>query len=714
MNYTYLDTTVSLEERAKDLVDRLTLEEKVSQMLHYAPAIPRLDIPAYNWWSECLHGVARAGVATVFPQAIGLAATFDTDFLYEIANVIADEARAKHHEFVREGDHGIYKGLTHWSPNVNIFRDPRWGRGHETYGEDPYLTGQMGLAFIQGLQGNDETYLKIAACAKHFAVHSGPENERHSFNAVVSQKDLYETYLPAFKVCVEEGHVEAVMGAYNRVNGEPACGSPTLLQKILREDWQFEGHVVSDCWAICDFHMHHKVTSTPQESAALAIQSGSDLNCGKTFASLLSAVQLGLVAEEEIDQAVTRLMMTRFKLGMFNPQEQVSYANIPYEVNDQDSHHALAIDAARRSMVLLKNKDQRLPLNKDNLKAVAVIGPNAHNADNLYGNYSGTSSRSCTLLEGIQKTLKDKARVYYAKGCELQEDKTEGLANSQDRIAEAVSAAKRSDVAIVCLGLNAHIEGEEGDVSNQQAAGDKASLLLPGLQNTLLEAVVATGTPTIVVIVSGSPVDLRWAQEHVDAIVEAWYPGPEGGVALADLLFGHIDFCGRLPITYVRKTEDLPDFRDYSMNNRTYRYIESSPLYTFGYGLTYNHYVYSDLKVYKEVLHHGENQEVHVTVTNKSQKPGREVVQVYLKDLEASVKTPHYQLVGFKNVALKANESKTLAFILKKEQMCVVNKSGQFVLEPGGFTVYAGGCGPDEVSNELTGTKPLAIDFQVV
>nr|MDA3846979.1 glycoside hydrolase family 3 C-terminal domain-containing protein [Vallitaleaceae bacterium] len=444
----FQDMTLSFEERVKDLVSQMTLDEKVSQMLHYAPKIERLGVPAYNWWSEALHGVARAGVATVFPQAIGMGATFDENLVFEVANVISDEARAKHHEYVRQGDHDIYKGLTHWSPNINIFRDPRWGRGHETYGEDPYLTSQLGLSFINGLQGDDDKYLKIAACAKHFAVHSGPEGVRHSFDAVVSKKDLYETYLPAFKTCVMDGNVESVMGAYNRVNGEAACGSKTLLQDILRGEWAFEGHVVSDCWAICDFHLHHKITNTPEESAALAVKSGSDLNCGKTYASLLSAIDQGLLTEADIDVAVTRLFNTRFKLGMFDSADAVSYAQIPYEINDQESHHALSLDAAKRSMVLLKNNENILPLKVAALKNIAVIGPNADDGVMLLGNYNGTPSRTTTPLRGIQDAVAGSARVYYAQGCDVEEDKVENLSLVNDRVAEAVSAAERSDVAI--------------------------------------------------------------------------------------------------------------------------------------------------------------------------------------------------------------------------------------------------------------------------
>lgn len=695
--YPYQNMNLSFEERVEDLVNRLTLEEKVSQMLHSSPEIKRLNIPAYNWWSEALHGVARAGVATVFPQSIGMAATFDEELIEEVATVISDEARAKHHEFIRENDHDIYKGLTFWSPNINIFRDPRWGRGHETYGEDPYLTSRLGVRFVNGLQGTDDKYLKLAACAKHFAVHSGPEADRHSFDAIASKKDMNETYLPAFKALVEEANVESVMGAYNRVNGEPACGSTTLLQKTLRDDWKFKGHVVSDCWAICDFHLHHKITKTPEESAAMAVKAGADLNCGSTFPHLIKAVEEKLITEEDIDNAVKRLFMTRFRLGMFDNQDQVSYSKISYEVNDQPAHHALSKEVAKRSMVLLKNNGV-LPLSKETISKVAVIGPNANDENMLMGNYAGTPSRIVTPLRGIQDTFEGKARVFYAKGCDISETKVEHLGMENDRIAEAVSAAKLSDVAIVCLGLNSQIEGEEGDTGNSDASGDKLNLDLPGNQNALLEAVVATGTPTIVVILSGSALDLRWANEHADAIIQAWYPGPYGGEVLAKLILGQTDFTGRLPVTYVKETDDLPDFSDYSMKGRTYRFLNKEPLYTFGYGLSYNNYVYSGLKLKQDLIKEGESQEISVLVKNEGDFDSNEVVQVYLKDMEASTRVPNIKLVGFKSVRLKSGEEKQVLFNVNQKQMCLVNDDGDFVLEPGEFKIYVGGTAPNMFS----------------
>jgi beta-glucosidase len=589
----YLDETASVKERAKDLVSKMTLEEKASQLRFNAPAIDRLGVPAYNWWNEALHGVARAGTATVFPQAIALAAIFDDAYLEEIADVIATEARAKYNENVRSGDRDIYKGITMWSPNINIFRDPRWGRGHETYGEDPYLTTRLGVGFIKGLQGKGK-HLKVAACAKHFAVHSGPEGLRHEFDAIVSQKDLYETYLPAFEAAVKEAGVEAVMGAYNRTLGEPCCGSKTLLRDILRGKWGFTGHVVSDCWAIMDFHTRHHVTKTAPESAALALKNGCDVNCGSVYLHLLSAVEEGLITEEDIAIAAERLMATRIKLGMFD--ETCEYNDIPYEANDSREHRNKSLEAARKAMVLLKNNGL-LPLDKSSLSSVAVIGPNADSQLMLKGNYFGTPSESVTILEGIREAVGEDVRVYYSEGCHLFQDKVEPLAQKKDRLDEAVSVAKRADVAILCLGMDSNIEGEEGDAGNAAAAGDKADLNLPGLQQELLEKVIATGTPVILILGVGSALAIGYAQEHCAAILNAWYPGSLGGRAAADILFGKCSPGGKLPVTFYRDTAALPAFTDYAMKNRTYRYFEGETLYPFGYGLTYSTVTVGDLSI---------------------------------------------------------------------------------------------------------------------
>ena len=516
----YRDESLSFEERAKDLLSRMTLEEKLSQMTYQSQPIERLGIPAYNWWNEALHGVARAGTATMFPQATGLAAMFDDQELYEIADIIATEGRAKYKAYSEEGDRGIYKGLTFWSPNVNIFRDPRWGRGHETYGEDPYLTSRLGVAFVEGLQGDDPKYLKTAACAKHYAVHSGPEGLRHEFDAQVSQKDLWETYLPAFEACVKEGHVEAVMGAYNRTNGEPCCGSPTLLQKILRDTWGFQGHVVSDCWAIMDFHTHHHVTATAPESAAVALKAGCDVNCGIVYLHLQAALDEGRITEEDVDRSLLRLLITRMKLGMFDQPEHVPYAAIPVSANNTKAHQEKNLRVARKSLVLLKN-DHVLPLCPSKLRRIAVIGPNADSREALKGNYYGDADRYTTVLEGIQNYLEGTdVEVAYSLGCVLFHEKHHSDENQY--IYEATGLARHSDVVVVCLGLDDTLEGEERHQSNTYGSGDKPDLKFPGQQERLLREVLdaAGDKPVILVNMTGSAMDLNLAEERCVAIIQ--------------------------------------------------------------------------------------------------------------------------------------------------------------------------------------------------
>jgi beta-glucosidase len=709
----YKNENLNFEDRAKDLVSRMDLLEKVSQMTHNAASVPRLGVPFYNWWNEALHGVARAGVATVFPQAIGMAATFDEDLLHEIADVISTEGRAKYHEAQRKGDRDIYKGLTFWSPNINIFRDPRWGRGHETYGEDPYLTGRLGVAFIKGLQGNDEKYMKAAACAKHFAVHSGPEADRHSFDAVVSKKDLYETYLPAFKEAVKEGKVEAVMGAYNRTNGEPCCGSKTLLKDILRGNWGFQGHVTSDCWAIVDFHKNHIVTSDALESIALAMNNGCDLNCGNMYLNAMLAHKEGLITEETIDTSVTRLMNTRMKLGMFDDQERVPYASIPYEMNDCREHRDFSRKVAEKTLVLLKNENNLLPLDKNKLKSIAVIGPNANSRNALMGNYFGTPSKYVTVLEGIQQQINPDTRVYYSEGCHIYRKKTEGLSSGKDRFAEALSAAERSDVVIMCMGLDGSIEGEQGDASNEYGSGDKNNLNLPGIQQELLEEIHKTGKSIILLLLAGSALAVTWADENIPAIAQCWYPGQEGGSAIASMLFGDFSPSGRLPVTFYRTTEELPDFSDYSMKNRTYRYMENDALYPFGYGLGYTKFQYSDLRISKDSVTAGENIELKAIVKNTGEYASDETVQLYLKDVEASVEVPKWQLRGIRRIHLKAGEEKEVSFELTARRMALIDNDGRCILEPGNFEVFLGGSQPDERSLKLTATQVLKGSFTV-
>lgn len=687
---------------AKELAAQMTIDEKISQMLYQSPAIERLDIPAYNWWNEALHGVARAGVATVFPQAIGLAASFDSELVREIADAISTEGRAKFNEFSKRGDYGIYKGLTFWAPNVNIFRDPRWGRGHETFGEDPYLTGELGVAYIKGLQGDDPEHLKAAACAKHFAVHSGPEAVRHEFNAKVSKHDMYDTYLYAFKRCVKDAEVEAVMGAYNCVNGEPACGSKTLLKDILRQEWGFQGHVVSDCWAILDFHEHHHVTHNVRESAAMAVNNGCDLNCGNAFLYLNQAYEEGLVSEEAITEAVERLLDVRIRLGMMKKYPS-PYEDISYDKVECEEHVELAVEAARRSMVLLKNENHLLPLDKKKMKTIAVIGPNANSREALVGNYTGTSSRYITPLEGIQQYVGEDVRVLYAEGCHLYKDKVEFLAEKRDRFAEAVIAAEQADIVVMCLGLDATIEGEEGDAGNEYASGDKPDLRLPGLQQALLECIVETGKPVVLVLSAGSAIDLSWAQEHVDAILDIWYPGARGGMAVAEVLFGKCSPCGKLPVTFYKDTEKLPDFCDYSMKERTYRYSNTNTLYPFGYGLLYSKVTYHNSSVDCEVSKMTEMVKVTTEVSNEGDYPVHEGVQVYVKFAEAPEGAPGYQLKGITSVALKPGETKKVEITLKPRDFATITENGNCVVFPGEYVIAVGGQQPDILSAKLTG-----------
>jgi len=679
---------------ARDLVAQMTLDEKAAQLRYQAPAIPRLGIPAYNWWNEALHGVARAGTATVFPQAIGIAATFDETLAETIADTVSTEARAKYNMQSAHEDRDIYKGLTMWTPNVNIFRDPRWGRGQETYGEDPYLTARLGVAFVKGLQGKGKT-LKTAACAKHFAVHSGPEAVRHSFDAVVNTKDLWETYLPAFEALVQEADVESVMGAYNRVNGEPACGSKTLLVDILRGTWGFEGHVVSDCWAIKDFHEHHHVTDTAPESAALALENGCDLNCGDVYLQLLAAYQEGRVTEAQITTACERLMTTRFLLGLLG--EGSEYDSIAYDANDTDAHNAFAQSVAEKSMVLLKN-DGILPLALSELKNVGVIGPNSDSIAALEGNYNGTSSRYVTFLEGIRAACKGKARVFYSQGCHLYQDRTSNLAMAADRLAEAVAVAERCDVSILCLGLDATLEGEEGDTGNEYSSGDKNSLELPPSQRKLLDAVLAVGKPVIVVLAVGSAL----AVAQGNAILQAWYPGQAGGTALARILFGEANPSGRLPVTFYRSTLDLPDFEDYAMDKRTYRYFEGEVLYPFGYGLSYTQFTYRDARY--------ANGEMTVTVENTGALDGDEVVQVYIKDHDAPFAVRNHSLCAVKRIHLAKGERAQIMLPIRKEAFAAVDNEGKRVSQGRRFTLYAGGSQPDRRSAALLGQIPLSVD----
>ena len=695
------------QQRARALVAKMTVEEKASQLKFDAEAIPRLGIPAYNWWNEALHGVARAGTATVFPQAIGLAAAFDTEMMKEIGSVIATEGRAKYNENQKYGDRDIYKGLTFWAPNVNIFRDPRWGRGHETYGEDPYLTSRLAVPFIQGLQSDGE-YMKTAACAKHFAVHSGPEAKRHFFNAEASKKDMEETYLPAFEACVKEGKVEAVMGAYNRTNGEPCCASEELMNHYLRGKWKFQGHYVSDCWAIRDFHENHKVTDRPEESVKKALEAGCDLNCGCTYEKILNAYREGIIDEKYITESCVRLFTTRFLLGMFNETE---YDKISYLEVESKEHLELAEQAATESMVLLKN-DGILPLKKEEIHTIGIIGPNANSRNSLIGNYHGTSSEYVTVLEGMKQAAGDQIRVLYSEGCHLWKDTIEHLAapGQPDRLAEAQAVAEYSDVVLLVVGLDETLEGEEGDTGNSDASGDKVDLHLPKVQEELIEKVTAVGKPTIVVLMAGSAIDLNYAQDNCNGILLAWYPGARGGRAIADLLFGKESPSGKLPITFYKDLEGMPEFTDYSMKNRTYRYMEKEALYPFGYGLTYSDTCVTEAEVVGEVSAESDIM-LKATVKNNGTVDTDEVVQVYIKDLDSPLAVRNYSLCGFKRVSLKAGEEKSVEFTISNKAMNIVDEDGNRYIAGKHFRLFAGVSQPDTRSAELTGHKPAEVEI---
>lgn len=689
---------------AETLVAQMTLEEKASQLRYAAPAIPRLDIPAYNWWNESIHGVARAGVATIFPQAIGMAATFDEELIQSIAEVIAIEGRAKYNTYSKLGDRDIYKGLTFWAPNVNIFRDPRWGRGQETYGEDPYLSGKLGTAYVKGLQGSSDI-LKAAACAKHYAVHSGPEAIRHEFDAVVSKKDLEETYLPAFEMLVKDGEVEAVMGAYNRINGEPCCGSTTFIKDILRGKWEFQGHFVSDCWAIRDFHQHHMVTNTAAESAAMALNAGCDLNCGNTYLHILNAYRHGLVTEEAITESVIRLFTTRYRLGLF---EQTEYDSIPYEVVECERNLELSEEAARKSIVLLKNEGI-LPLNLKKGMTIGVIGPNANSRAALIGNYHGTATQYITVVEGIKNYVGSEARILYSEGCQLLRSRTETLAWENDRLSEAKVVAEHSDVVILCVGLDETLEGEEGDTGNSYASGDKLDLQLPVPQRRLMEQLSKTNTPVILCLMSGSAIDLSYAKEHFSAILQCWYPGSRGGKAIAEVLFGRHSPSGKLNVTFYEDIKELPPFEDYSMKERTYCNMNGRAQYPFGYGLTYGNVIIGHSFVEKEAG----SFYINATLTNEGSMDTEEVVQVYSKATHSIFVTKHPRLVGFKRVWCPVGQTTCVKIPLWEKAFTVVNEEGERIIPDSSFDIYIGCSQPDAKSVELTGKEPIWITYNL-
>jgi beta-glucosidase len=829
----YKNPSLPIDQRVNDLVSRMTLEEKISQMMNGATAIERLGIPEYEWWNEGLHGVARAGYATVFPQAIGLAATWNTDLMFQVADVISTEARAKHHEFDRKGDRGRYKGLTFWSPNINIFRDPRWGRGQETYGEDPYLTARMGVSFVKGLQGNDPKYLKVIATPKHYAVHSGPEPERHSFDAKAVERDMQETYLPAFHATVVEGGAQSVMCAYNRTNGEPCCTSKPL-NDILRKQWGFNGYIVSDCGAIDDIYLRHKYVKTEAEASALAVKAGTDLTCGREYRSLVQAVKDGLITESEIDVAVKRLMNARFKLGMFDPPEMVAYARIPYSENDSAAHRQLSLRAARESIVLLKNQNNTLPLKKD-LRTITVIGPSADNLGVLLGNYNGQPTKYVTPLNGIQAKVSASTRVLYSPALyapgvlvepipanalqsngtglraeyfnnrelkgepavvrtdsgvnfewgamspapgvvednfsvrwtgKLQTPETgkyligvsgnggmrlvidgqtviEELTNRRTRSInkeisleagrsydlrleyfengnqysaarlnwsppsgdrrlreDALEKSRQADAVVMVMGITPSVEGEEMDVKVEGfRGGDRTDIALPKPQDELIKEVQSLGKPVVLVLLGGSALAVNWANDNVPAILDAWYPGEEGGTAIADVLFGDYNPGGRLPVTFYKSVAQLPAFTDYSMVGRTYRYFKGEPLYPFGFGLSYSTFKYDGLRFSSKQIRAGDSVKVSVDVTNSTSRSGDEVVQLYITDVVASVPVPIRALAGTKRVFLKPGEKQTVTFILSPNQMSVVDDGGKRIVERGEFLVSVGGKQPGFVGS---------------
>jgi beta-glucosidase len=818
---TWRNTALSPEARARDLVGRMTLEEKVSQTMDQAAAIPRLGIPAYPWWNEALHGVARAGLATSFPQAIGMAATWDTSLIYREATVISDEARAKYEEVLREGHTPQrFQGLTFWSPNINIFRDPRWGRGQETYGEDPFLAGRLAIQFVRGLQGDDPRYLKTISTPKHFAVHSGPEPLRHTFDVEPTERDLHETYLAQFRAAVVEGGAQSVMCAYNRVDSFPACASDLLLKTELRDRWHFPGYVVSDCDAVADIYRTHKAAPSAAAASAEALKAGTDLDCGRTYDSLVAAVRQGLVSEALVDTAVVRLFTARFRLGMFDPDSQVRWTRIPFSDNDSPAHRALALDVAHESMVLLKNAGGILPLRK-NPGTIAVIGPDADQAFVLLGNYNGTPADPITPLRGVRAAVQPGTRVIYAQGSDfadsvpvlsavpsamftaangqpgldvsfwshrtmegaplftrvdstLDADWEEGAPRqdmdpddfgvqwtaifrapvtgtyrlgligtvkyalylddslvlhsvfpprndepnrpffpttasvrleaghdyhlrvtgqesygvaglqmlwaqpSEALEADALGAARQADVVVLCLGITSRLEGEEMRIHTTGfSGGDRTSLDLPAPQEHLLEEIAGIGKPTVLVLLNGSALSVNWAQDHVPAILEAWYPGQAGGTAIADVLFGDYNPGGRLPVTFYKSTSDLPPFEDYRMAGRTYRYFEGQALYPFGYGLSYTTFAYSELKTSSGTLRAGDTLQVSVNVKNAGPKAGDEVVQLYVRHIGSAVPRANRDLRGFQRVTLQPGEQRTVRFLLPASALAYWDAASQ-------------------------------------
>jgi beta-glucosidase len=696
------DPSQPLLARENDLIGRMSLAEKVAQLQNGAPAVRRLGLPAYDYWSEALHGVANNGDATVFPQAIGAAATWDPALLQQEAGIIGIEGRAKFNDYAAKhnGDAKWFGGLTFWSPNINIFRDPRWGRGQETYGEDPFLSGTLGVAFIKGLQGNDPNCMLAMGCAKHFAVHSGPEPERHRFNAAPPERDLYETYLPQFEMAVREGHVGGVMGAYNAVNGVPACASSFLLTDILRKQWGFDGYIVSDCAAIHNIwgREEHHYVSTSEEAAAAAVKAGCNLCCGGDYNPLVRAVQKGLITEKEIDQALYYTLWTRFRLGLFDPPEKCPYSKITIKDNDTPEHEALALKVAEEAIVLLKN-DGVLPLNRSKIKRIVVIGPNADVAWMLEGNYNGHAARPVTILNGIKQLAGPDIEVTHAAGCPWALRADGSNKPSQEAIADAVAKAKAADVVVFVGGITARLEGEEMGRDNAFGGfegGDRTTIELPSVQTDLLKALEATGRPVILVNCSGSPMAMPWEAGHLPAILQAWYPGEQGGRAVGEILFGDVNPSGHLPLTFYASTADLPGFTDYSMSNRTYRYFNGKPQFAFGHGLSYTKFDFKGGKLESKKIPANSTAKVTFKVKNTGKLDGDEVTQVYFRHVNSSVPQPNLMLCGFARVHLKRGESSNVTVEVPATRLRYWDtQKKQYVVEPGDYEFLIGAASDD-------------------
>ena len=696
----WYDYNLPMEERIESLVSAMTLDEKINQLMDESQEISRLNIPRYGWWNECLHGVGRTGRATVFPQAIGLAATFDTELVKQIASVIGDEGRAKFNVAIKNGNRSRYSGLTYWSPNVNIFRDPRWGRGQETYGEDPYLTSRIGTAFVEGLQGNDTKYLKAAACAKHYVVHSGPEALRHEFDAQVSMKDLWETYMPAFQTLVTEAKVEGVMGAYNRTNGESCSASPYLLTEVLRKRWNFDGYIVSDCGAIRDIYEGHGLAQDAAEASAMAIKSGLNLNCGNSFESMKEAIDRGLLTEKDIDKNLSQLLKTRFRLGFFDPEDENPYSKIGPEVVGCEKHVRLAKEAAIKSIVLLKNKNNVLPLKK-NMNTLYVTGPQAANEEALIGNYYGVSGNTVNILDGIVGKVSLGTSINYKIG-------QMPYHHNANPIDWTTGEAAAADACIAVMGINGMWEGEEGESIASANKGDHTDLRLPQGQIDFLKKIRSKGNqPLIVVLTGGSPLIIPEVMELADAVLFAFYPGEQGGNAVADIIFGDESPSGRMPFTIPQTVEDLPAYDNYAMAGRTYRYMTKEPLVPFGFGLSYSSVVFSLPSV--EIT---DNEAIiRIQLTNTGSFNIEEVAQLYLSSPLAGKGQPLFSLKGFSRVSLANNESKTISFKLDKEKFMLINEQGEQFTPKGDYQIYIGNAAPSERSKTLGAAVPVEISI---